>query len=136
MWVASAYAGLCAGWLEFSWWQFVLLAGSVVVAIKLGACVLASWWYRGHLAMAPRMGEQDDAGLERWSNGDRGLASRWLGQAGWMEVMPMDYDFPFVDWSNRVQTFVPWALAQFTIAGLVWGTVMWLVRATIGWTLG
>lgn len=26
MWVASAFAGLCAAWLEFSWWQFVVLA--------------------------------------------------------------------------------------------------------------
>ena len=136
VWVRSTFAAICAGGLAFSWWQFVILAGGSVVAIKLGACVLASWWYREHLAMAPGWDERDDATLARWSHDDRKLASRWLGQTGWMEVMPMDYDFPFVDWSKRAQAFVPWALAQFTVAGLVWGTAMWLVRSAIGWMLG
>lgn len=136
MWVAIAFVGLCAAWLDFSWWEFVVLAGGVVVAIKLGACVMASWWYRQHLAMAPGMGERDDAKMERWSNDDRNLASRWLGQTGWMKVMPMDYDFPFVDWYKRIQTFVLWTLAQFAVAGLAWGTVMWLIRSGMGWALG
>ncbi len=106
------------------------------MAIKLGACVMASWWYREHLATAPGFEERDDAKMERWSNDDRNLASRWLGQTGWMKVMPMDYDFPFVDWSKRIQTFVLWTLAQFAVAGLVWGTVMWLIRSGMGWALG
>ena len=130
--VASALAGVCAGWFEFYWWQFVTLAGGVVVTIKLGACVSASWWYRKHLLVAPPIeARPDGAATERWLNDDRNLASRWLGQGGWMEVMPMDYDYPLVDWSTRVQTFVPWALAQFAVAGLVWGTVMWLLRSAI-----
>ena len=136
MWVACTIAGICAVSLAFSWWQFVILAGGLAVAVKLAACILASWWYREHLAMAPGWDERDDATLERWSHDDRNLASRWLGKTGWLEVMPTDYDYPFVDWSKRVQTFVPWALAQFTVAGLVWGTVMWLVRSAIGWMLG
>ncbi|MCY4532727.1 MAG: hypothetical protein OXC84_10430 [Gammaproteobacteria bacterium] len=135
MWVAYTIWGICAGWFAFSWWQFVILAGGLVVAVKLAACILASWWYREHLAMTPSR-PWDDAKMERWSRDDRCVASSWLGQTGWMEVMPMDYDFPFVDWFKRIQTFVPWALAQFTVAGLVWGTVMWLVRSAIGWVLG
>ena len=48
----------------------------------------------------------------------------------------MDFDYPFVDWSARFRTFVPWVLAQFTVAALVWGTAMWLVRSAITWAFG
>lgn len=136
MWAAVALVGLPAGWFEFSWWQFAILAGGFVTTVKLCACVLASRWYRQGILLAPDLAERDDARVERWSHDDRYLASRWLGQDGWLEVMPVDYHLTFVDWPKRVETFVAWALAQFTIAGLVWGTVMWLIRTATSWVMG
>lgn len=136
LWVTTGLAGLSAGWLNFAWWQFAVLAGIAVVVIKFAVCILGAWWYREHFATAPAPGERDDATMERWSHDDRNLASRWLGQGGWIEVMPMGYDYPLVDWSKRLQTFTPWVLAQFTVAGLVWGTAMWSVRSAADWLLG
>ena len=45
-WIAISCAGIAAGWFEFAWWQFAVMAGGVVLAVKLAACVMAAHWYR------------------------------------------------------------------------------------------
>ena len=133
-WPRVAYVGFSAGWFEFAWWQFLIYAGTVGAVFNLSIGMLAFSWYLQHMASSP--GTKEDQEIQKWSYEDRSLATQWLEHGGLYAIFPVKFQSLLFEFgAKRVRTFVAWFVTRFCWEACLWGSVMWLTRVVIVWTV-
>lgn len=131
--VKIAFVALAAVALDFTWWQFALLAGSANLLFNSVMALLVFKWLRDHLRTMPRPDDTDKRGLENWRFQDRYLAAHWLGRDGWLGIVPGGQKFLTDSRRIRLRTLTAWLTTHFTLASVLTGTLMWLLRFAIVW---